>query len=69
MAQPQQTSSLPPSNQLKELREALETAKRLFGTPKDFTRLAIENPSEAVLVAEAARKMTGPLREIQTLAR
>jgi hypothetical protein len=63
-----QESFLAPSAQLEELANALELAQRLYGSPKAFTRLALENPRAALSCALAAKKLTGALREIQALA-
>lgn len=56
------------STQLADLAASLEAAQRLFGSPKAFTRLALENPSDALRCAQAAKTLTGSLRQIQALA-
>lgn len=67
-SQNEQQSMLPPSEQLTALATALEAARAAYGSPKAFIRLALENPSEALRCASAAKKLTGALREIQALA-
>lgn len=63
-----QTSLVPESGQLDKLAASLEAAQELFGSPKTFTRLALESPRDALRCAQAAKKLTGSLRQIQALA-
>jgi len=64
----EQTTLVPKSEQLKELVEALTKAKTLYGSAKTYARLAIEDPSQAVLAAQAAKALTEGLRQIQALS-
>lgn len=63
-----QTSALPKDESLSRLTSTLEDAVKLYGSAKNYARMAIENPAEAARCAAAAKDLTGPLRQIQTLA-
>lgn len=63
----QQTSSLPPSNQLQELVDHLVKAKTLFGSPKAYARMALEEPRVALEAASAAEALGPALRSIRSL--
>lgn len=67
MATPSQQSALPKSDQLKDLVDNLTRAKTLFGSPKAYARMALEDPRLAAEAAQAAKALTGPLRTIQTM--
>lgn len=67
MATPQQTSALPASSQLKDLADNLESAQRLYGSAKNYARMSIENAAEHARCVQAAKFLTGALRQIQAL--
>lgn len=60
--------SVEKSNAMRDLIKALTDAKKAYGSPKNFARMAIEDPAGATEAAQAAKGMTEGLRIIQTLA-
>lgn len=56
---------LPRGNQLLELENALVKARTLIGSPKNYARLAIEDPHAALEVLSAAEALAPLLRAIR----
>lgn len=55
------------SNALRDLTNKLVECKQLYGSAKNFARMAIEDPRTAQETVSAAKGMTEALRIIQTL--